>query len=333
MAKSILAQIKSAMCNNSGHQWSEWLLTQSVCTTTRICRRCGVEETQIIEHSWDEWILDDRVCSINRKCMHCGAEETQKTNHLWSDWNNIENQCVQIRMCTHCGFEERKEIAHDWGDAFINNRCIEAKKCKRCSVEVETNHMPQHIWGEWKYSEEHNCRIRECEHCHKIQEPLCVKHNWSGWELIPGKCIKEGVCLKCGKKRTIESHPWGEWVRDFKCQRTRTRKCTVCGIKETGESQNYVLEQHIWGDWQIKPRECVEVRLCTLCGAYDYSDKKNPHPDKNVFHDYQLIKSECIGTSKQGSGDDWGDTYKDVYKCKRCGDEMTSAHQESPGFT
>ena len=347
MAKSILAQIKSAICNNSVHQWSEWILNDGICTSTRTCKRCSTEETKKTDHLWKEWILDDHTCSATRNCKHCGEEEIQKTDHLWGDWNIVENYCAQIRVCAHCRIEEKKDIEHDWGDTFLNNKCIEAKSCRRCYIVVEVSRIPKHTWGDWKYSEKHNCRIRKCEHCHELQRASCAKHNWTEWEFLSGKCIKESVCLNCGMKRNREMHHWGDWVRDFKCQRTQTRKCTVCGEKNTGECDYFVLDQHTWGNWQIKNcrefRECeickekdysgkdqhtwgdwrivnpicVEVRICKICGKYEYSDKKNPNKDVKLKHEYELVNQTCIDYRSE---DDWSNTYSCEYKCKICGD-------------
>lgn len=232
MANSILAQIKSAICNNSSHQWGEWLLNDGVCTTIR-------------------------------KCTRCGTIETKNIDHVWGEWNFIENQCVQVRMCAHCGIKEEKGIVHDWGTPFSNEKCKIVKVCRRCSFETETG-LLGHAWGEWKYTEKYNCRnghrVRECEHCHAIQISNDAKHDWQEWEDIHGTCKRESMCLRCGTKRTSEKHSWEEWVFDNKC--CHTKKCKVCNKVETRENHDYKL---ISGVEDVDVWSCREWK-CTRCG-------------------------------------------------------------------
>lgn len=250
MKQSMFTQMKSAICKNTSHQWDEWILDDSICSTTRRCKRCGAEETRKVDHIWSEWTLDSHICSTTRKCKHCGVEESLKTDHHWSEWSTVVNQCVQIRMCAHCGMDEKKDIAH--------------------------------IWGEWKYTKEYNCdngsKVRECENCHQTQISYKAKHKWGEWKHVE-KCIIERECQNCGRKESVIEHSWGEWVYDDKC--LSTRKCKLCDKMEMGK-------EHLWKEWHDD--KCVHYMKCELCGLTTPLDVSHEYEliDKTWDHDTKM---------------------------------------------
>ncbi len=205
MSKFTLTHLKSAICQNSSHQWGEWHLNDLMCTSTRICKRCG-------------------------------EEETEQTEHQWGEWEFVNNTCVQRRICTYCGSKEEKNVEHDW----VESICKDTIKCKRCSKVIELTN-PKHAWMDWQNTKEYNCgngqKIRECKQCHTVEISQKYHHTLGEWKHINESCVNERECQVCGYKERKDEHTWEEWVQDDECHRHRS--CKYCGKLEKIEEHKW----------------------------------------------------------------------------------------------
>ena len=76
--------------------------------------------------------------------------------------------------------------------------------------------------------------------------------------------------VACGGSKKCDKHSWGAWetTKEATCTVAgeQTRKCKVCGEKETKE----IAAAHKYGDWtEVTPSTCQvagkEKRVCTIC--------------------------------------------------------------------
>ncbi|MBR6593949.1 MAG: CAP domain-containing protein [Clostridia bacterium] len=124
-----------------GHEWGEWTVTVEPTETAegtreRICKRCGVRQTEKIdklESGTDTTITDcehdykfngggQPTCTepgyIRWKCKLCGHTYTQNTDpatHYYGDWVTItapttESEGLEERTCESCGAKESRAI-------------------------------------------------------------------------------------------------------------------------------------------------------------------------------------------------------------------------------
>lgn len=227
MNKSLLNNFKSAICRNSGHQWSEWKVNDGICTTTRFCKRCSIEESLKIQHDW-------------------------------SPWKEVPGHCMERHICGHCGTQGDRPFEHDWGPQFLNKNCTYSSVCKRCGKEVNFG-TPSHTWSEWKNTPDHNCSnhqmVKECTNCHQLEISQQIKHSWSEWRSTGEACVMERSCSFCGKKESQVQHSWSEWFIAKHC--TYRRTCCNCLKSETEV-------KHSWSEWNYD-KQCRMSRICNNC--------------------------------------------------------------------
>lgn len=126
----LLGSLTACACK---HEFGEWTTTQeATCTDegvlTRICTKCGEEETEAIElkeHTWEE-----ATCIAPKTCSSCGTTEGEAAGHVWEDAT-----CTKPKTCQACGETEGEPNGHMWTKAT----CTTAKTCSVCG---ETDGSP-----------------------------------------------------------------------------------------------------------------------------------------------------------------------------------------------
>lgn len=285
MAYSNLAQMKAAICKNSSHQWDEWNLNDQICTSTRICKRCGEEETKQIEHQWGEWGF-------------------------------VINTCAPRRTCNHCGLNEEGEVEHDW----VESVCKDTRKCKRCSKVIELSN-PKHAWMDWQNTKEYNCgngqKIRECKLCHKIEISQKYHHTLGEWKRISERCVNERECQVCGYKESQDEHTWEEWIHENECH--RNRRCKFCGKVESLEEHKW--GELTYDEKCNCSRRCSQCESTEMIGVkHDYecikitNDGSRPTGSGDDWQNYFICEWKCkrCGDMQTDSRSDW-DQSMEVY--------------------
>lgn len=194
----------------------------------------------VFSHQWSEWILNEKSCATTRRCRRCKAEETQDVEHEWGEWKFFLHKCVQVRVCAHCDHRETRDADHDWGE-WQNTKqynCGNGKKvreCKRCNeIQTSPNDLV-HTWEEWQVNREKCRKQRVCPTCG--EKEYAPEHDWGDWSVYDGKCGNVRVCQTCGNSERTFRHMWGPWkIKDPIC--VELRECQNCGALDFSTKRN-----------------------------------------------------------------------------------------------
>jgi len=171
--------INKGKCLIGLHQ-GEWrAASRTSCTFTRVCERCGVEQSKV-EHLWPEWGFSaDASCQQMRTCNRCGLQE-ERIYHTWAEAvYKTKATCEQEQVCRRCREARPAPVKHvmDRWRYVGADSCTQVQQCSRCQTDG-VKHRVEHSWGDWQHSNAHNGPLRVCRRCGEMQvqaQPGAVK--------------------------------------------------------------------------------------------------------------------------------------------------------------
>ena len=162
--------INKGKCLIGFHQ-GEWCAeSPTSCTFTRVCERCGVENSKV-EHTWTEWSFSaDVSCQQSRTCNRCGLQE-ERLYHTWAEAiYKTKATCEQEQVCARCREARPAPVRHvmDRWRYIEADGCTQVQQCSRCQTD-SVKHRVEHSWGDWQHSNTHNGPVRVCRRCGEMQ--------------------------------------------------------------------------------------------------------------------------------------------------------------------
>lgn len=262
MSKPPVRQFNSIVCNASSHPWGEWTLNEKSCTTTRICKRCGMEETHKVEHPWGEWKFFLHKCVQVRVCARCRQRETRDADHDWGEWQNTkEHNCSngkKVRQCKRCHEIQISpdDLVHHWQAWQVNReKCQKQRACQTCR---KIEYAPEHDWGAWSRHAEKCGYVRECQICGSSEHTF--RHVWGPWKIKTPICVEVRECQNCSELDfSTKRNPGQDIDHEYELIRTWT---------DTSQTEQY---RHDTGK-----RYQIDLWKCKRCGEtrkkerYDY---------------------------------------------------------------
>ena len=303
----------------SGDLLSGWDGTPRRAHSRRCDYGCGIVIAEPCEHDSVTIPADcenggytEYTCKI---CGHSYTETTEKLNHIWGEWRHSEEvENTHYRTCLRNGCDETETDKCEYNSVTISADCenggYTVYTCKVCGHSyTETTEKLNHIWGEWRHSEEvENTHYRTClrNGCDQTYSEQCKYIDF----VTEATCLEEGytthTCYVCkfmyiDSYTEIVDHKWSKVVysNDTLYNHKHREMCNMC--KMIREYAPVVLVSITRSD-----PTCLDVgRVYTYCTGCDKAISK---PIPALGHDWGDWKY-----SGQRNGIDYH-----YHRCTRC---------------